>query len=219
LQVVSHDLQNPVMAIRLYAELLRPDVREGPASRRLATISEITRQMEQMVRGLIDLQASAHGRLTIMQSSAELGRSIDQSLAMLQPIAAQRGIKLLRKGSTRPLELKCDGGRLLQVLSNLIGNAIKYSPEGGVVTVETRDSFPEARVRVIDFGPGIPEERLAHVFERFYRGDDGPTAGSGLGLAIVKAIVEAHGGTVAAESEVGVGSVFSFTLPRAPSVC
>jgi signal transduction histidine kinase len=145
----------------------------------------------------------------------ELASAVEAALASLRPLASERGV-VLRSSVPGTLAVSADRERLGQILRNLLSNAVTHTPEGGEVTVTADASGDAVSVAVRDTGPGIAPAHLERVFDRFYRADPArarATGGSGLGLAIVKQLVEAHGGEVRAESEVGRGAVFSFTLP------
>ena len=133
------------------------------------------------------------------------------------------GIRLLAETRRQTLEVDLspnlpevavDADRIRQVMSNLLGNAIKFTPAGGTIRVSARQQGDTVIVSIVDTGPGIPPEHLSKVFDRFWKGQGTTRTGSGLGLSIAKGIVEAHGGTIWAESELGKGSSFAFTLPR-----
>jgi signal transduction histidine kinase len=114
-------------------------------------------------------------------------------------------------------EISCDRGRLLQVLSNLIGNAAKVTQTGGSIDVQAEANASEVVLTVRDSGPGIAEQELPHIFERFWRGQKGSHKGTGLGLAISRGLVEAHGGKIWVKSRLGEGSTFSFSVPLPPA--
>ena len=140
---------------------------------------------------------------------------IQDSLEILRPIAAEKQVRLVSDVREEGLQLYCDRDRVLQILSNLLGNAIKFTNEAGSVTVRAERIGNELSVAVSDTGPGIPEEQLAHIWERFWSVKRPHMTGVGLGLFIAKGLVEAHGGRIWAESTVGAGTTFYFTLPLA----
>jgi signal transduction histidine kinase len=132
-------------------------------------------------------------------------------------IAEGRGISVVSRVPTSPVMLRFDRERILQLLGNLIGNALKFTPRGGEVVVELADAADAATLSVRDSGPGIPEAELPRVFDRFFRGTnvgEARASGSGLGLAIARSIVEMHGGAIEVASVAGSGSTFTITLPR-----
>ena len=136
---------------------------------------------------------------------------------MLKPLAAPKDLKLDGMASAG-LRVRCDHERVLQIVSNLVGNAIKFTPEGGSIGIEARSVGDEGWFSVRDTGQGIPEDELPHVFDRFWQGRRKSHAGIGLGLSIVKGLVEAHGGRLWVESKVGAGTTFFFTLSLAEPV-
>lgn len=138
---------------------------------------------------------------------------VEEALELMRPLAAERDGRLEWRPVGPLPALDCDRDRVLEVFSNLIGNAVKYTPRHGVITVSAEPRDGQVRFAVQDTGPGIAEDALPHLFERYWQVTRARRAGIGLGLFIVKGIVEAHGGTVSVESRLGAGSTFTFTLP------
>jgi signal transduction histidine kinase len=169
--------------------------------------------MRRLVADLLDAVRIQSGRLTLDFESVTLGSIVDQAEEMGRPLAAERHIQLEAHATDRNVRLRVDRARVQQVLGNLLGNAVKFTSEGGRVVLDGRVENGGAVFRVRDTGVGIAPERLPHVFEQFWQGEAGDHRGVGLGLAIAKAIVEAHGGSIAVESTVGKGSTFSITFP------
>jgi signal transduction histidine kinase len=134
---------------------------------------------------------------------------------MLRPLASGSSIVMEPNVADGLPQVVADGARIQQVLSNLVGNAVKFTPRQGRITVSAELLETEVRFAVIDTGPGIPPEQVPHIFGRFWQARSSDRRGIGLGLAIAKGIVEAHGGRIWVESQVGVGSIFYFTLPTA----
>jgi K+-sensing histidine kinase KdpD len=214
LGVVAHDLRNPLHLVMATAEMLGEPALE-PERRRelLAMTTRALGQMRRLVSDLLDAVRIQTGRLTLDLEPLTIGGIVDQAEEMARPLAAERSVTLESSGADRATRLLVDRARIQQVLGNLLGNAIKFTKPGGRVALEASIENGAASFRVRDTGPGIPPERLPHVFEQFWQGDSKDRRGVGLGLAIVKAIVEAHRGSIAVESRVGEGSTFSFTLP------
>jgi signal transduction histidine kinase len=167
--------------------------------------------MDRLIRELLDLSRMDAGRFQVELRPEPLEPIVEEALAILAPVAQERGVSLAVSGGPLAGPVPCDRERILQVLSNLLGNALSFAPRGGRVDLRLSLGEREAAVAVHDDGPGIPPEDLPHVFERFWKGRSG---GTGLGLAIVKGIVDAHAGRVRVESRLGEGTTFSFTLPR-----
>jgi two-component system, OmpR family, sensor kinase len=166
------------------------------------------------VENLLTLARADEGELELLRRPVALRAVVDEVVADLGPIAAERGVTVTASGD--PARADADRDRLRQVTANLVDNAIKHSRRGGEVRAEAWRANGEAGLRVSDDGTGIPAEALPHVFDRFYRADGarGSTnGGSGLGLAICREIVVAHGGRIWVESEEGRGSRFSVALP------
>ncbi len=161
--------------------------------------------------------AELAGQLTLLGQQADVADIARRAAAAAQPQAESRRLAIETDLPASPATAYVDPERIGQVLRNLLSNAITHTPEGGRITVELKDQANEVRVTVSDTGIGIPAEDLSYVFERFYRVDRSrvrATGGAGLGLTIAKRLVEAHGGTISVESELGKGSRFTFTLPK-----
>lgn len=214
LGVVAHDLRNPLHLVMATTELLgEPALAPERRQELLGMTLRATTQMRRLVSDLLDAVRIQTGRLTLDLESLTIGSIVDQAEEMAAPLAAERGVTLERSATDGALRLRVDRARIQQVLGNLLGNAIKFTKPGGRVALEASIENGVAMFRVRDTGPGIPAERLPHVFDQFWQGDSKDRRGIGLGLAIAKAIVEAHGGSIAVESQVGDGTTFSFTLP------
>jgi signal transduction histidine kinase len=171
--------------------------------------------MERLTSDLLDLAQIKAGQLVVAQQTFEARSVVQDSLEIFKPLAAEKQIRLVSDVREDDLQLYCDRDRVLQILSNLLGNAIKFTPEAGSVTVRAERAGMELCLAVVDTGAGIPEEQLAHIWERFWSGKKPKMTGIGLGLSIAKGLVEAHGGRIWAESIVGAGTTFYFTLPLA----
>lgn len=214
---VSHELRTPLAGIRAAAETLREGALEdGPAAREfLSHIERETDRMTQLVEELLELSRIESGAAPLHFTRLDVSALVDETVRRFAQQAGRAGLTLGAERPAAPVTIVGDGERLEQALGNLVANAIKFTPEGGGVTVRASAGGGFAVVEVIDTGVGIDPEQQPRVFERFYKADRGRgTGGTGLGLAIVKHIVQAHGGTVAVESRPGRGSTFIMRLPR-----
>jgi PAS domain S-box-containing protein len=214
LAIVSHDLMGPVTTIGLAAHLLdKFDGMEGGKIRHLAgTIQRGADRMQVLISDLLDFAKLQSGTFSIKRSADNLAQVA---------VAVIDSLKLMAEAKRQTLEtdflssipaVAVDTQRIAQVLSNLVGNAIKFTPEGGKIRVSARQQGNQVVVSVTDTGPGIPTEHLGKVFDWFWQAQGSKRTGIGLGLSIAKGIVEAHGGKIWAESELGQGTSFSFTL-------
>jgi PAS domain S-box-containing protein len=216
LAVVSHDLRNPLNAIGMSVDLLRFQLGAGADPTVIATLERVrrlVRNMDILIRDLLDVSAMEAGSFAVERRPREVREVVDLALDMLEPSAAEKGVELVVEAPGAERRVACDRDRLLQVLSNLLGNAIKFTPPGGRVSLRIESVRDAVLVSVRDSGPGIPEEHLPNLFDRFWK--RGSVEGVGLGLAIAKGIVEAHDGRIWVESEVGRGTAFHFTVPVA----
>jgi signal transduction histidine kinase len=212
LATVSHDLKNPLNALLMSAELLRRKLSDERVQKHYQVLSRSVDRMMQLIRRLLDASAIERRRLTLDRKPEDARALVDETLEFLRPLATIKSVTLqVQPGE--PAEALCDRDRILQVLSNLIGNAIKFSPEEGVITVKTERSRHSVCVSIHDNGPGIEAGELRQVFERYWHAKSAAGGGTGLGLFIAKGIVEAHGGRIWVESTLGEGSTFYFTLP------
>lgn len=226
LGVVSHDLGNPLQAIFIGLDALERAARGsdngmGPTSSAspgpgyyLSTIRRSAELMDRLIRELMDFRRAGTGQLVLRRAPISLETLLDHAISVMEPLAQAKSVTLLREGYPVPdQEVLVDRDRLLQVFSNLIGNAVEHTERGGRIVVQARRRKREVVISVRDEGPGIHPDHLARVFERFWRAKDTERRGAGLGLAIARSIVDAHGGQIWAESEVGRGSTFHFSLP------
>jgi len=216
----SHELRSPLTSVQGFAELLMLE-RDSLTPKQVETVEIILdncRHLVRLLNDLLDLARSDAGRLGITPKPTELPPLIEEVLRTMRAQTEASGQSLeARIKPDLPL-IYAEADRIRQILVNLLTNAHDYSPEGASIEVTARVVDAEVEITVSDNGPGIPENQLDHIFERFVRGDAGLTqrvGGTGLGLAISKSLVELHGGTLAVESTVGVGSSFSFRLPIA----
>ncbi|HSJ65261.1 MAG TPA: ATP-binding protein [Gemmatimonadaceae bacterium] len=215
--VVSHDLRNPVNAIRMIAGnvLAGATVQADPVLvEYVQVIQQAARQADTLIQDLLDVARIEGGRLRLNPVPTQLMRVLRDAVEVMQPHAQERGVTLEIQPSPGDVEVYVDPARLHQVVSNLVGNAIKFTPREGQVEVETVIRAEGVEVMVRDTGVGIPSESLPHVFNRFWRGRE-DSLGSGLGLTIARGIVEAHGGRIRVESVEGTGTTVAFHLPLA----
>lgn len=214
LAVVSHDLRNPLSAIRMSAVLLLGRLSEdAPARKAIETIQRATSRMEHLIGDLLDLANLQVGHLSVQlevqQADALLHEAAEQHL----PLAQERGLQLRVDARAPGARVCCDRERIAQVLGNLLGNAIKFSRPDDTITLSTSVHEPEVVFAVADTGPGIAPQDLVHVFESYWTRDTSSRTGTGLGLSIAKGIVETHHGRIWAQSALGTGSTFFFSLP------
>ncbi|MDB5817031.1 MAG: histidine kinase [Rhizobacter sp.] len=219
--VVTHDLRSPLMVVTLQATLLlKSFVADGSAtSRRLfsaaTTITRAATRMSEMLADLLDLGTIEQGRFQLVRAPHQVATLFEDALTLLLPIAEAKHLRLTF-ACAPGLVVAVDSERVYQVLANLVGNAVKFTDEHGSVSVDAALSKVDkdlVEFNVMDTGQGMSTDTMAHVFERYWLVRDKNPRGTGLGLYIAKGLVEAHGGTIAATSQLGVGSCFTFTLP------
>ncbi len=219
--MATHDLRTLLGAIALTLETQarsRPPTDDATAQRELRTsqrLQHLTARMNRLIGDLVDVSAIEAGRFTVTPANHELAALLHGSMEAFMPAAVAKGVVLRTSGIAAGLSATFDDERILQVLANLISNAIKFTPRGGEVTLGLEEVEGALRFAVADTGPGIAQEHLEAIFERFWQVKEGDRRGRGLGLFISRRIVEAHGGLIWAQSEEGRGSTFFFTLPPA----
>ncbi|WP_263219638.1 ATP-binding protein [Pseudomonas atacamensis] len=217
--VVSHDLRNPMTVISMLCGMMQKTFSSEGAhtSRRISTaidtMQQATARMNTLLEDLLDTSKIDAGRYSITPQALEVGHIFEEAQALLSPLAHDKDISISFQADP-DLRIHADPERLFQVLSNLVGNAIKFTPRMGTVGVHAKSVGDEIVFIVRDSGEGIPKEHLPHVFDRYWTIKEGNPTGTGLGLYITQGIVEAHGGQIVAESEPGQGSEFRFTVPR-----
>jgi signal transduction histidine kinase len=218
---VSHELKTPATSLKLLAESLTDVLEEDPEQARFFAeqLKNETERLANLITDLLDLARLESGEGTQGFQTVDVRAVLMIVLARLRPAARHKNISLSwkRSGSTGLYTVNGNETQLTSMFSNLVENAVKYTPSGGRVEVAARPNNNEVVVRVSDTGIGIPRENLVRIFERFYRVDKArskETGGTGLGLSIVRHVAENHGGRVSVESTLGEGSTFTIRLPR-----
>lgn len=218
LGIAAHDLRNPLTSIRGLSEILIGEA-FGPLTadqkEYLTVINSTSDEMLSLVNDLLDVSVIESGKLELHATPGSLKDTLEERLKIITVIADRKGISIKANFAPVP-DVVFDSNRISQVIDNLVSNAIKFSPSNSAIHITLAEAGNGVRVSVEDEGPGIPPEDRARLFREFQRLSAQPTAGektTGLGLAIVKKIVDAHGGSLDVESEVGRGSIFSFTMP------
>jgi chemotaxis family two-component system sensor kinase Cph1 len=218
--VVSHDLRTPMSIVAMQAAIIQRVVSVDPTetSHRLRasaqTIQRAADRMNSLLQDLLDLAKIEAGRFEVTATQQSAHHIVEDACSLLSSIALAKGVELIPEESP-DVQIRVDPERIFQVLSNLIGNAVKFSAAGAAIRVGGASAGPRYQFHVVDEGVGISLDQQSRIFERYWQAKHSAVAGAGLGLYIAKGIVEAHGGTLRVESELGRGTSFMFTVPMA----
>lgn len=215
LAVVSHDLRNPLSSIMITAKLLDKS-EQLDVKKHAERILRVSQRMNRMIEDLLDLAYIEGGKLKLEKGCCDAAGLVRDCAEMMRPVAAQKQVTLSVAASFEPVQVTCDRERVAQVFSNLVGNSVKFTPDGGEIVIGASQHGDQVVFTISDTGPGIAAAHAPHVFDRFWQGHHPhSTGGVGLGLTIAKGIVEAHGGHIWLSSSEGEGASFSFSLPIA----
>lgn len=215
---MSHELRTPLTSIKEGINLLREKAEEETGDKQqrlLAIMAEESNRLIELINSFLDLSKMEAGMMRYAFFPEDITPLIYQSLNGIEPLAEAKNITVEAQIDNGLPVVKMDSERILQVIRNLLGNAVKFTNSGGHVTIRARPLDRGVKVSVTDTGEGIAEEDLKHIFDKFHQGsnvNDSSNIGTGLGLSIVKHIIDAHGGTVWAKSKIGIGSTFVFVL-------
>jgi signal transduction histidine kinase len=210
---VAHDLRTPMTRLRGIAETALNSSDPAVLRDALADCLDESDRVVEMLHTLMDISEAETGTMALHRQRTDLGDLIGQAVELYEDLADERGVEI-RTNAPASVVVDVDPNRMRQVLANLIDNAVKYTPAGGVVELAARRDNGAVVATVSDTGPGIPADELPRIWERLYRGDKSrSTRGLGLGLSLVKAVIAAHGGTVSVRSHPGEGSTFELRLP------
>jgi signal transduction histidine kinase len=212
---VAHELRTPLSNLRGYLEAIRDKVIK-PDAKTIRSLNEEAMLLSRLVDDLQDLALAEAGELKLVCQTEDVSELVNQTVTAMQAQAVAKGLSVSIDLPDRLPPVSIDYHRISQVLRNLLENAVAHTAQGGVITVAAKQQDNWVEVSVTDTGEGIPADDLPNIFERFYRVDKSrtrATGGSGLGLTIAKRLVEAHGGKIKVQSELGKGSCFSFTIP------
>jgi signal transduction histidine kinase len=218
---VSHELRTPLAALRMFNELLEGGAAADPEARSefLESSGQQIERLDWLAQNLLELSKLDSGLVLLDLRPDDLRAAVENAVDQTATAARRRDVRVSLHMPVSPVRIRHDPQRIGQVVANLVGNAVKFTPRGGSITVDVAATADGARIEVADTGVGIDAAELPHIFERFYRGsraNEARGSGSGLGLAIVRSIVDMHGGTVVVESQVGVGTRFIVDLPDDP---
>jgi signal transduction histidine kinase len=219
LAIVSHDLRTPLGAVLLGSDnLLALDPEQATdfaagVRRNAETIKRSAERMARLIEDLVDFASMQAGRFTIVKAPVSADSVLAATVEQFTALARDRSLRLLVELETTLPALRCDHGRIVQALSNLVANALKVTPAFGRINVGARSAPAAVEFFVEDTGHGLSADELPRLFDRYWRGTRANYRGCGLGLTIAKGIVDAHGGEIRAESKLGVGSRFTICLP------
>jgi signal transduction histidine kinase len=217
LAIVSHDLRNPIGAAASCAEMILEDAAKNGLSPEVKHWVEfIKRNVDnslRMISDLLDAERVAEGKMHLQLEPNDVASLIQECIENSAHVALSKSVLLLATPVNIPVKVICDHDRILQVLSNLVGNALKFTPQGGTIIVSAHTNNQEVSLSVRDTGTGIAEEKQEQIFERLAQLRTSDRTGLGLGLYISKMLIEAHHGRIWVESKLGAGSVFHFTIP------
>ena len=214
LAAVTHDLRNPLNLVSVTTQLLmEPDLAPERRKTVFAINARAVQRMNRLIDDLLDVVRMEAGCLYLNVGSCDIADVLVETMESFQTRATQQGLSLALCPEPPSAIVHADKDRLLQMIDNLVGNAMKFTPRGGCVSVGGYVEPDEVRVTVADTGPGIPEELRERLFDRFWQARGADRRGLGLGLHIAKSIAEAHGGRLWVESTIGSGSTFHFAMP------
>jgi len=216
LSIVSHDLKNPLAAISISTRLMRKSLSKGETDSLLEHLGRIQHSadaMGRMINDLLDVERIAQGKLTLHLAKVDLRALLQECSELFAPLVSNQAFSMRIDVGAEPLIVDADHDRILQVLSNVIGNSLKFTPNGGAIELSACKRETHVEVSITDNGPGISAEAQPRIFERFSQLNVADRQGLGLGLFIAKWIVEVHQGRIGVTSTPGNGSTFSFTLP------
>jgi len=214
LGVVAHDLRNPLNLVSMTTQLLiEPDLTPERRQSTYAIAAKAVQRMNHLIQDLLDVVRMEAGHLSLNIGPTDVTGVMAETMAAFEQRAVEQGITLVLTPEPPNVIVQADEERILQLIDNLVGNALKFTPKGGQVTLSAFLDDNQLHVTVTDTGPGITEEQRARLFERFWQARGADRRGLGLGLPIAKGIAEAHGGRLWVESTVGSGSTFHFAMP------
>lgn len=219
LGILSHDLKTPLSAISLSTNAIKrafskDEVDKNSVNKYVEAVERNVLSMGRMIDDLLDVEQMVNGDLNLDLKSYDLNQIVQECQSLFEPISESKSLTISVYLSETKSIAKIDHDRILQVLSNLVGNAVKFTKGNGVITISVKENSDNIQILVKDEGPGIPKEKLGIIFERFSQLNGNDKRGAGLGLFISKWIIESHNGQIVVESEIGEGSTFSFKLPR-----
>jgi signal transduction histidine kinase len=211
LAIVAHDLRNPLTTIEITLAALKKSLPSWPqAANGLGTIERCAHRMETLIRDLLDATRLEQGNVTLVLRAEPVDGIVSETADAFAGQAKEKGL-LLEAASPGPVAVRCDRDRVLQVLGNLMANAVRFTPEGGHVWLRADEREGQVRFEVQDTGPGVRAEDLPRLFDRYWHADE---RGTGLGLFIAQSLVNAQGGRIEVDSRPGLGARFFFSLPR-----
>ena len=218
--IISHDLKDPLVAISLGAQLMRRGLGKDTVDpvhllKQLRIIEQSAAGMDRMITALLDVEQMVHDKVTLHCERTDLRALLQECMDLFAQVVLSKSFSMTLDTGAEPLFAEVDRDRIFQVLSNLIGNALKFTPNGGTIKFSARKQESQVEISIADNGPGIPPQDRQLIFERFTKLRMNDRTGLGLGLFVAKWIVEAHKGHIWVTSDVGKGSTFSFTLPLA----
>ncbi len=214
---ISHELRTPLHSISGFTKLMLMEKAPNPKDQRefLTTIDKQAEHLAKLIDNLLDVSRLEAGYFDIRKQRISLKAAIHDAIKEIYSLASEKDITISTNTSTNLFEVKADRERFMQAMGNLLGNAIKFSPNGGNIDVNMEVRNNEVLVSVVDHGIGIHKKDMPHIFDRFYRTKKSVfIGGTGLGLYITEQIIKAHGGHIWVESELGKGSTFHFTIPK-----
>jgi two-component system sensor histidine kinase GlrK len=217
--LMAHELRMPLASIKEGTNLLLKGIGEEHKEKRrevLTIVYEESNHLIDLVNSLLDLSKMEAGVIALNLEKTDILALVNKAVSGMEPLAIAKSLTIIKNVPPDLPQIKMDGEKIIQALRNLIGNAVKFTPEGGHIIISAQTTEKGLRISVADTGPGIPKEDIEAIFDKFQQvaiTSYNKIKGTGLGLAIVKHIVNAHGGKVWVESETGTGSGFVFVLP------